>query len=159
MKIALKIREEMGDDWIPVIYQKKIRPLRTRSVELDVPERENFPSILITLLGVELKIGRKRFACPNIETARYLLCFTRAGCRKVAVPYDITKIGPMADLLENAWGKMDALIARYAIDFTPQTRGRLRSRLTKEIREDIEKIGAGELMPLFDKQTKQRKTA
>lgn len=156
MKISDKIREELGEDWIPAIYEEKIRPLRTRSVELDIAARENFPLVLQTLLGVELKVGRKRFSCPNAETARYLLVFARAGCRKIAVPYDITTIGPSADLLASAWSKMDELIALFAADLSPQVRGRLRSGLIREIREEIEKIGAGDLMPLFNKPTKQR---
>lgn len=157
MKLAVKIREEMGEEWIPAIYQEKIRPMRTRCVELDIPERENFPSILITLLGVELKIGRRRISCPNVNTARYLLAFVRAGCRKIAVPYDITMIGPMADLLEVAWGKIDGIIARTAGDSSPQMRGRLRSRLISDIRCEVERIGAGAMMPHFDKPTKQRR--
>lgn len=146
----------MGEDWIPAIYQEKIRPMRTRRVELEIPERENLPSILVTLLGVELKIGRRRFPCPNFDAARYLRAFARAGCRKIAVPYDITMIGPMADLLENSWDKMDRIIVRAGGHLSPQMRGRLRSRLIAEIRDEVKKIGGGAIIPLFDKPTKQR---
>ena len=50
-----KIRSEIAGDWIPDIYSESIRPLRTRSFEMDIPERENRPEIFETLLGMELK--------------------------------------------------------------------------------------------------------
>ncbi len=59
-----------------------------------------------TLLGVELKLGRKRLLCPDLATARYLSVFARIGCQDVAVPYDITKISHLADELESSWYRM-----------------------------------------------------
>ena len=63
---------QLGDAWIPAIYSTKIRPQRTRAVDLEIPERENQAEILYTLLGIELKIAKRRIACPDLATARYL---------------------------------------------------------------------------------------
>src|SRR5688572_33467549 len=75
MKLETAIRNELADKWIPFVYDAKIRSMRTRSFEFAVPERENQPEILHTLMGIELKIGRSRFACPDLATARYLAVF------------------------------------------------------------------------------------
>jgi len=103
MNNTSKIRESLAKLWIPSIYAEKVRTLRTRSYSLDIIEKENRPEILYTLLGFELKVGNKRFACPDLATARYLLIFARLGCREVAVPYDITMISSIADQFETAW--------------------------------------------------------
>lgn len=139
------------EDGIPWIYAKKIRSQRTRSFELDVPERENKPEILHTLLGIELKVGKKRISCPDLATARYLSVFARSGCRNIAIPYDITKISNLADELERAWYKMLLLLEEIAKSKTPQVRGKMRSALMKQVRLEIEGIGAGETMPEFNR--------
>ncbi|MGH9947789.1 MAG: hypothetical protein ACRD6X_11360 [Pyrinomonadaceae bacterium] len=149
-------QQAIGEFWIPTIYETKIRKMRTRSFELAVPERENSPEIMHTLLGVELKIGRKRMACPDLSTARYLQIFARIGCRNVAVPYDITVISSIADELETAWHRTVLIIEEFNRDSTPQAKGRMRSQVIRAMREEIAKIGAGTNMPLFNKSTKQR---
>src|SRR5688500_7274017 len=106
MDIALEIKEKLGGSWLPEIYEHKIRPLRTRSYSLELPERENSVEIQHTLLGVELKVGNKRFSCPDLSTARYLQVFARLGAGDVAVPYDITKISTLADELESSWHRI-----------------------------------------------------
>lgn len=141
---------------ITAIYSEKIRTLRTRSCEMEIPERENDVQILHTLLGIELKVGRRRFSCPDLATARYMRVFARLGCRSFAIPYDITKISTLADELETVWqrthlrlttdaGKTDALLKRE------------RSRTIREIRKAIDEIGPGDRMPEFKQSTKQRK--
>jgi hypothetical protein len=150
------IRQEIGDDWIPDIYTESIRPLRTRSFEMEIAERENRPEIFETLLGMELKVGRRRFACPDMNTARLLKVFASLGCRKVAVPYDITVLGAMADRLEQGWSKTNQGIDKYSAGNSPQQRGRIRAALIRVIREEIKASGAGDLMPLFNRSTKQR---
>lgn len=140
------------------IYAEKVRPLRTRSCSLEIPERENEPQILHTLLGIELKVGRRRFACPDLATARYMQVFARLGCRDFAVPYDITKISVLADELETAWQKMllalDAEVrAKSAIG-----KKRARTQLLNSVRKKIGSIGPGDIMPLFKQSTKQRST-
>jgi len=145
-------RSELGDLWIADLYREKVRSQRTRSLHLDVPERENVPEILHTLLGIELKIGRRRLACPDLATARYLRVFARLGVRDVAVPYDITRISVIADELETAWQKMILLLREKG-----RETGRDRSALVRKLRAEISDIGPGEVMPVFDRETKQRK--
>ncbi len=158
MTIVDEIKKDLGKAWIPHIYEEKIRSQRTRSHELDIPKKENRAIIQHTLLGVELKVGNKRFSCPDLSTARYLQVFAWLGCKDVAVPYDITKISSIADELESSWHKMLLLVARETDGKSAAVRGRLRAGLIREVREEIKEIGAGELMPEFKKSTKQRKS-
>ena len=156
MEIASEIKEKLGDEWLPAIYRQKVRTQRTRAHQLEIPEKENRAIIQHTLLGVELKVGIQRFSCPDLSTARYLQIFARLGCPSVAVPYDITKISTLADELESSWQKTLLLFENAAIDKTAPVKGRIRSGLIKEIRLEIEEIGAGSLIPEFKQSTKQR---
>jgi hypothetical protein len=156
MEIALQIRNQLRDNWLPQIYREKIRTIRTRSFELNVAGRENSAEIQHTLLGVELKVGNNRLSCPDLSTARYLQVFARLGCSEIAVPYDITKISTLADELESSWQRTLLLLEEFAKDKTASVRGRLRSGLIKEMRTEISEIGAGERMPQFKQTTKQR---
>ncbi len=139
------------------IYAEKVRSQRTRSFHLDIPQRENQAEILFTLLGIELRVGKRRFACPDLSTARYLRVFARLGCRDVAIPYDITKISYIADELEMAWQTLNLRLNESAADSAPRSASRQRSSLIKEIREQIAELGAGSVMPEFNQNTKQRK--
>jgi hypothetical protein len=157
MSSLTEIKELLGDAWIPVIYAGKVRTQRTRSINLDCPARENIAEIQYTLLGIELKIGKKRLACPDLATARYLRVFARIGCRKIAVPYDITRISTLADELEVAWQQMLLILAERTKDEPDAKSRRLRSQLIKAIRSELDETGAGESMPEFKQSTKQRK--
>jgi len=157
MEIVREIREKLGAEWLPEIYQTKVRTQRTRAHHLEIPKRENLAIIQHTLLGVELKVGSRRFSCPDFSTARYLQIFARLGCQEVAVPYDITKISTLADELESSWQRILLLLEESAKEKTPSVRGRMRSGLIKEIRDEINEIGAGSLMPEFKQSTKQRR--
>jgi hypothetical protein len=157
MNIVDEIRSALANEWIPDIYKHNVRPQRTRSYTLDVPERENRAEILYTLLGIELKVGKIRCACPDLATARYLRVFARIGCRELAVPYDITKISTIADDLETSWHKMLIIIDDRSRKMSPQAQGRMRSTALRSIREEVAEIGAGEAMPAFKQTTKQRK--
>lgn len=148
--IVTEIRVSLGDEWLPVIYEQRIRSDRTRAHHLDIPRRENSPLIQYTLLGIELKIGRRRFACPDLATARYMRVFARLGCTDFAVPYDITQTSPIADELETAWQRTLLMIDKYAGSTA-------RSTVIKQMRDEIGRIGPGEPMPLFDRETRQRK--
>src|SRR5215203_1055127 len=150
------IVETLHDCWIPAIYGEKIRTQRTRSYEMDIPERENSAEILFTLLGIELKVGKKRFACPDLATARYLTVFARLGCRSVAIPYDITKISVLADELEVAWHKLVLKNQETNREKSPQALGRSRAALIRSGREEIAAAGAGPQMPEFKRSIKQR---
>lgn len=156
MGIRDEVREELGDDWIPSIYLDKVRTQRTRAYSLDVPEKENQAEILYTLLGIELKVGKRRFSCPDLATARYIRVFARVGCRSFAIPYDITCTSPLADELETAWQRMILLAKSGARASTSRSAARSRSVLISEIRNELRSIGPGELMPAFRQTTKQR---
>ena len=157
MEISLEIREKLSGEWIPLIYLEKVRSQRTRAYRLDIAESENRADILHTLLGIELQIGNKRFACPDLSTARYLQVFARLGCQDIAIPYDITKISTLADELEISWHKTILLFEELTAEKIAPVRGRMRSNLIKEIRREIEETGAGLLIPEFKQTTRQRK--
>lgn len=148
MKIDETIRETLADDWLPALYKEKVRSQRTRSVHLDISARENKPEILHTLLGIELKVGRRRFSCPDLATARYMRVFARIGCRDFAIPYDISRISFIADELETSWQRSLVLV---------EGRSPNRTALVKTLRSEINAYGPGDPMPLFDRETKQRK--
>lgn len=156
---SVKFMSEFADPAtfsIPEIYAEKIRPLRTRSCTLDIPERENEAEILHTLLGIELKVGRRRFACPDLATARYMRVFARLGCRSFAIPYDITRISRLADELETSWQKMLLAVESDTRAKSAIAKKRARTTATKSVRSRIETIGPGDVMPLFKQSTKQR---
>src|SRR3712207_6239102 len=111
MDIAAEIAATLSEEWLPHLYETKIRSQRTRAINLDVPERENAAHIQHTLLGIELKVGKHRFACPDLATARYMRVFARLGCPAFAIPYDITKISGAADELETAWQRTLLVLA------------------------------------------------
>lgn len=157
MKIEETIREEMGSEWLPALYREKVRSQRTRSVQIDVPARENIAEIQYTLLGIELKVAKRRFACPDLATARYMRVFARIGCSEFAVPYDITKISVVADELETSWHRTRLLFEGSTKGTPSSSRSQKRSRLVRAIREELDEIGAGDAMPAFDRETKQRK--
>lgn len=156
MKIETTIRENLAKNWLPSIYEEKIRSQRTRSVQIEVPERENQAEIQYTLLGIELKVGRRRFACPDLAVARYMRIFARLGCRDFAIPYDITKISAAADDLETSWQRTHLLLTKLTESKQSSVISRTRSKLIKMIRDELGDIGSGEAMPNFNRETKQR---
>jgi len=152
MKVASALKELVGEKWIPAIYRDKIRVLRTRAYTLGVAPRENEAEVLHTLLGIELKVGRRRLSCPDLSTARYLRIFARIGVNEIAVPYDISKIAALADELESAWHYTLLLLEE---NMPAQKRGR--SVGIKLMRRELEEAGAGVLVPEFKQTTKQEK--
>ncbi len=156
MNIAEEISEALGDEWLPLIYRDRIRTQRTRSVAIPVPARENRPEIQYTLLGIELKVGKMRFACPDLATARYMRAFARLGCGEFAIPYDITRISSAADQLETSWQMSLIRLDDLAKDLSRQQVATLRTKLIRRIREEIEAEGPGDKMPAFDRPTRQR---
>ncbi|MGC2235486.1 MAG: hypothetical protein WA584_04965 [Pyrinomonadaceae bacterium] len=158
METASEIREKLGGEWLPEIYRSKVRSQRTRAHRLEIQKKENRAAIQHTLLGIELKVGNKRFSCPDLSTARYLQIFARIGCQEIAVPYDITKISTLADELHSSWHKALLILEEAAKEKSPQVKGKLRAGLIKEMRDELDEIGAGSLMPEFKQTTKQRRT-
>jgi len=152
----MKENLDIPNESLAAIYAEKIRTLRTRSCSLEIPERENDVKILHTLLGIELQVGRRRFSCPDLATARYMLVFARLGCREFAIPYDITKISTLADELETAWQRSLLILETGSGELSDQQRKRRRSSLFRSIRSELAEIGPGERMPEFNQSTKQR---
>jgi hypothetical protein len=154
--LAARVREMLGDEWLPRLYRERVRQLRTRSYQLPVASDESQVRVQHTLLGVELKIGRRRLSCPDLATARYLSVFARAGCTEVAVPYDITKISRLADDLESAWQRTLLLAEHLTADRAKSFRTRLRHALAAEVRTGVAEAGAGVAVPQFNQNTKQQ---
>ena len=153
---AEKIEQQLGETWLPRIYRERIRKLRTRSYHFEKPGTPARVVIQHTLLGVELKVGRRRLLCPDLATARYLSVFARIGSGDVAVPYDITKISQLADELESSWYRMLLLVDQEARSESGRFKGRLRGLLIAKIRTEILEAGAGTRVPEFRQNTKQR---
>lgn len=150
------IEQSLGDEWVPRIYSARVRSQRTRAYGFEGISARGTVSIMHTLLGVELKVGRRRFACPDLATARYLRVFARIGCRNFAVPYDITKISALADELELGWQKA-LLLCDEAARRDGDDAVRLKGALIRRIRKDIDEIGPGATSPEFRNDTRQRR--
>ncbi len=153
---AQKIQQQLGEAWLPRVYRERILKLRTRSYHFDSNRPSSRVEIQHTLLGVELKLGRKRLLCPDLATARYLSVYARIGCQDVAVPYDITKISHLADELESSWYRMLLLTDQESRDESARFSGRLRGLLLANIRAEILQAGPGTKVPEFRQNTKQR---
>jgi hypothetical protein len=153
---AQQIRELLGEAWLPRIYGERILKLRTRSYHFETANTPKRIVIQHTLLGVELKVGRKRLLCPDLATARYLSVFARLGCKDVAVPYDITKISQLADELESSWYRMLLLVDQEARNRSANFKTRVRGSLVADIRAEITAAGAGTRIPEFKQTTKRQ---
>ena len=153
---AQNIQEQLGESWLPRIYRERILRLRTRSYHFENAKASARVEVQHTLLGVELKVGRRRLLCPDLATARYLSVFARLGCQDVAVPYDITKISHLADELESSWYRMFLLVEQEARAESARFRARLRGLLIAKIRATIEEAGPGTRVPEFRQETRQR---
>lgn len=154
--LAAEVRERLGEDWPPRVYRERILPLRTRAHSVPVAAKNAAVEVQHTLLGIELKVGRRRVSCPDFATARYLSFFARAGVANAAVPYDITKISRLADDLESAWQRT-LLLADHLAEGRPDSfRARVRAATIREVRREIEEAGAGTAVPAFNQNTRQR---
>jgi hypothetical protein len=152
-----EINTQLGDAWIGRIYADLILKMRTRSYQFPSNSKRGAPEIHHTLLGIELKVGRRRMLCPDLATARYLAVFARLGCGEVAIPYDITRISQVADELESSWHRMLLLVEKIARDRSPAFRTRLRTLVVGKVREEIAAAGAGTRIPEFKRTTSQRR--
>ena len=156
---ANQIVSLLGDGWLPHLYRDRILKTRTRAYHFDVSRRTARVEIQHTLLGVELKIGRRRHMCPDLATARYLSIFAKAGCANVAIPYDITQISCIADELESAWQRMLLLVDSVADKkmMSEAARARTRGLLVAKLRAEIAEAGCGSEVPEFKQSTRQRR--
>lgn len=150
-----QIKVDLGEAWLGRIYGRILR-MRTRSFHF--PSSKPNPKVEIhhTLLGVELKVGRRRLLCPDLATARYLAVFARLGVTDIAVPYDITRVSQLADELESSWHRMLLLADDYAADATQKFRTRTRGLLIAKLRTEVLEAGPGTARPHFKQSTKQR---
>lgn len=133
---AEQIKHELAGHWLPDIYAHRVLRFRTRPYRFDT-SRPARVEIQHTLLGIELKIGRRRLMCPDLATARYLSVFARIGCDEIAIPYDITRISLLADELESSWYRMLLLVDEQSRDRSDKFRTRLRGLLFAKIRTEI----------------------
>ena len=152
-KYLEKIRSELGDSWLPQVYVQRVLKLRTRAYQFPAISKNAAPQIHHTLLGIELKVGRRRMLCPDLATARYLSVFARIGCRAVAIPYDITKISLIADELDSSWHRMLLISERLTADRDAAFRARIQRQLIGKVRDEIANAGAGPRVPEFKQRT------
>lgn len=152
--LVQEIKSLLGEAWLPHIYRERILKTRTRSYHFGGLPRKARVEIQHTLLGVELKIGRRRLLCPDLAVARYLSIFAGAGCENVAIPYDITKVSRIADELESSWQRMFLLIEANPAASAKRTR--IRGLIIATLRAEVAAAGSGTLMPEFKQSTKQR---
>lgn len=157
-ELSAGIRRELGDQSISAIYRLQIRPLRTRRYVLPAPIKKATVEVQHTLLGIELKIGRRRILCPDLATARFLAVFARLGVEAVALPYEITRISHLADLLESSWHRMLMLVEPATAGCTRSLRARVERLLIEHEREEVTKEGAGAAVPEFVQNTRQRRS-
>lgn len=155
--IAAEVERMLGEQQIVEIYRARILPMRTRKYELKAPAKPVTVEVLHTLLGIELKLGKRRLLCPDLATARYLAVFARLGLEAVAVPYDITQISRLADELESAWFRMLTLAEHLTAGRSVRLRSLVRSYLISNQRSEITSLGAGTLRPEFIQTTRQRR--
>jgi hypothetical protein len=154
---AEQIKQQLEEHWLPNLYAHRVLRLRTRPYRFDKSPRAARVEIQHTLLGIELKIGRRRLMCPDLATARYLAVFARAGCNEVAIPYDITKISRLADELESSWYRMLLLADEKSRDKSERFKARLRGLLFAKIRTEIAVAGRGTKIAEFRAETKHRR--
>jgi hypothetical protein len=150
------IETELADSWLPRIYRDQILRLRTRAYTFPTIAKGSRIEIHHTLLGIELKAGRRRMLVPDLATARYLSIFARLGVAEVAIPYDITRISSIADDLETSWRRMLLLADQVAPTNNSALRARLRRQLIGKVRAEIIAAGSGTRIPEFKQRTKQR---
>jgi hypothetical protein len=146
--MGVQMKSPMTEEWFPELYRQKVRSQRTRRCVIDVPSKENEPRIQHTLLGIELKVGRRRISCPDLPTARYMRVFAKIGCKEFAIPYDITKISAIADELESS---LERALLRFDGDSVK------RARTLRQIRSEIQSMGSGDDVPTFKKTVKGKR--
>jgi len=154
-----RIADELKGQSISALYERLVLSGRSRQYQLDAEKRGGRTEIMHTLLGVELKVGRRRLLCPDLATARYLAVFARLGVDLIAVPYDISQISRIADEIESAWHRTLLLVEHFAIGRSNRLRNKVQKTLLDKIRAEVKRLGAGTKIPVFNQNTKQRRTS
>ena len=155
--LASQVLASLGAETISEIYRNQVRTSRTRRYELKAPAHGAPVEGLHTLLGIELKMGKRRVHCPDLATARYLLVFARLGCHEIAVPYDITRIALLAHDLEASWHQMLTLGNSFSQGRGRHFQRKLEKTLVSRLLEELSAIGAGPDRPEFVQETRQRR--
>ncbi|OYT73873.1 MAG: hypothetical protein CFK52_00515 [Chloracidobacterium sp. CP2_5A] len=157
-RLHAEVAQALGDRALPALYEQLALSQRTRRFELFSAPCLRRPAVRIqhTLLGIELKVGRRRLSCPDLATARYLAVFARLGVAAVAVPYDISQLPRIADELETAWQQFLLTVENRLRSRRPREQSWARNRLLDLARRSIEAMGAGAARPTFLQTTRQR---
>ncbi|MEO6725603.1 MAG: hypothetical protein ABIU20_02200 [Blastocatellia bacterium] len=155
--VVAEVKRMMGEHLIADIYRDRVRIIRTRSYKLNGSTKKTDVEVMHTLLGVELRIGKRRLLCPDLATARYLSIFARLGSEETAVPYDITQISRLADDLESSWYRMLMLAEHLTVGRSERLRNRVIAGLLADQRQEVAGLGAGPAIPEFNQNTKQRR--
>lgn len=156
-KYLSQIRQELGPSWLPHLYKERVLKTRTRAYQFPSATGNVAVEIHHTLLGIELKAGRRRMLCPDLATARYLSVFARLRCENIAIPYDITKISLVADQLESSWQRMLLISDRLTASRGKAFQTRVRRQIIAKVRDEVNQAGAGPRVPEFKQNTKQRR--
>ena len=155
--LAASILERLAGNTIAGLYHDKVRSQRTRSYQLRATRKTVAVEVLHTLFGIELKIGKRRVTCPDLGTARFLAVFARLGIDELAVPYDITQISHLADLLESSWRNMLMLAELATRGLSETMQRRVLRLLIDRQRDEVRAAGAGPAIPEFNQSTRQRR--
>ncbi len=150
------VAASLGNQTVARLYREQVRNTRTRSYQLGAPRKLARVEVLDTLLGIELKIGRRRLLCPDRATARFLAVFARLGVDEVAVPYDITQVARLSGVFELAMEQMLATLESATAGMNTRMKSRIRNVFIGGQRDEINQAGAGPAIPVFDQSTRQR---
>ncbi len=112
------------------------RVLGTRHREVALRGRKCRATIMHTLLGFEVKAGRKRITCPDLITARYLRAFAEMGLLTARIPYDPTVTAGIVSEVESALGKIQEASGE-APGGSRKAYRRLRQQLRKAEQEQL----------------------
>jgi hypothetical protein len=100
-------------------YRDKVLPQKTRTIRL--LGRKNSSTVILTLLGYEVKASYKRIQCPDLVTARYIRLFSELGFHSIKLPYDPTITAQLVPDFEAAIDSIAKQIrARFPKDIPTQ---------------------------------------
>ncbi len=139
----------LADRAVDVIYRDSVLSGRSRQYSLPRSAAGGPVEIIHTLLGIELKVGKRRLLCPDYATARYLSVFARLGGGQIAVPYDITGISTIADELESSLQRMFLLADLLTRERSPRIQALVKRRLAVTLNDEIARLGSGAQFPEF----------
>lgn len=121
------------------LYSKRV--LTTRHREVALRGRKCRAAIMHTLLGFEVKAGRKRITCPDLITARYLRAFAEIGLVTVRIPYDPTVTRRLVSEVESG---LEGI--RKASGEGPETCRKAYRKLRNQLRKAEQEQGTGTLV-------------